>query len=130
MRGDATATATALLSTCNKILITGEWPEEWTSSILRAIPKKASQKCADCRTVSPISHVSKVMLKILQMRIERAIEIALDDVQAGFRANRSTAEQVCNLGVIGEKYIEHQMAVYFNFIGYKKAFDRVVHYGW
>ena len=77
-----------------------------------------------------ISHASKVMLKILQRRFERAIEIALDDAQARLHANRSTAEKVCDLRVIGEKCIEPQMAVYCNSIDYKKAFDRVVHYGW
>ncbi|XP_063616061.1 uncharacterized protein LOC134789360, partial [Penaeus indicus] len=115
---------TALLDICNKILTTGEWPQEWTKSILILIPKKVSNKCSEYRTVSLISHASKVMLKFLQRRIEKAIESTLDDAQAGFRANRSTAEQVCNLRVIGEKYIEHQMAVHCNFIDYKKAFDR------
>ena len=119
------AVATALLDICNKILTKGDWPKEWTKSILIPIPKKSSQKCEDYSTVSLICHASKVMLKIIQRRIEKVIENARDDTEAGFRANRSTAEQICNLKVIGEKYIQHQMAVYCNFIDYKKAVNRV-----
>ena len=74
--------------------------------------------------MSLISHASKVMPKIIQRRIEKVIENGLDDTQDGFRANRSTAEQICNLKVIGEKYTEHQMAVYCNFIDYKNAWVR------
>ena len=67
------------------------------------------------------------MLKIIQQRIDNAINFTLDDAQAGFPASRSTAEQVCDLRIIGEKYIEHQMKMYNNFIDFKKSFDRVWH---
>ena len=75
----------------NKILKTGIWPEDWTTSTLITVPKKASLKCAGHRTsaLALISHASKVMLKILQ---RRTVESLLDDCQAGFRAGRSTAE--------------------------------------
>ena len=114
---------------CYKILKTGIWPADWTTSILIPIPKKASFKCADYRTIAIalISHASKVMLKILQKRIAPTVESLLDDFQAGFRAGRSTAEQVASLRIFCEKYIEHDSKVFLSFVDYRKAFDRVWH---
>ena len=66
---------------------------------------------------------SKVMLKILQRRITPAVESVLDDCQAGFRAGRSTEEQVTNLRVLCEKYIEQGSKVFLNFVDYRKVLD-------
>ena len=112
---------------CNKILKTGIWPEDWTTSVLIPIPKKASFKCADHRTIALISHASKAMLKILRRQITVTVESLLDDFQAGFRAGRRTAEQETNLRILWEKYIEHGPKVFLNFVDYRKAFDRVWH---
>ena len=73
---------TDLVFMCNKILSNGEWPEEWTKSIVIAIPKKASRKCGDYRTISLMSYPSQLMLKIIQKRIDNAINFTLDDAQA------------------------------------------------
>ena len=91
---------------------TGIWPEDWKTSMLIPIPKKASLKCADHRAIALISHASKVMLKILQRRITTAVESVLDDCQAGLRAGRSTEEQATNLRILCEKYIEHGSKVF------------------
>ena len=112
---------------CNKILKTGICPEDWTTSILIPIPKKASFKCAYHRTIALFSHASDAMLKIPQRQITPTVESVLDDCQAGFRAGRRTAEQVTNLRILCEKYIENGPKVFLNFVDYRKAFDRVWH---
>eukprot|EP00794_Sanderia_malayensis_P014613 gene14613-biopygen11704 len=116
-----------LHSLCNKVLETGTWPKDWIQSIIVPIPKKISKKCSDCRTISLISHPSKVLLKVIQGRLLNTIELVLGQCQAGFRAGRGTVEQICNLRIVCEKYMEHKMIVYNNFIDYKKAFDPVWH---
>ena len=112
---------------CNKILKTGIWPEDWTTSVLIPITKKVSFKCADHRTIALISHASKAMLKILRRQITATVESVLDDCQACFRAGRRTAEQETNLTILCEKYIEHGPKVFMNFVDHRKAFDRVWH---
>ncbi|KAK2552755.1 putative RNA-directed DNA polymerase from transposon BS [Acropora cervicornis] len=104
-----------------------KYPWDWTTSILIAIPKKASFNCAGQRTVALISHASKIMVKILQKRIAPTAESLLDDYQAGFRVGRGTVEQVTNLRILCENYIEHDLKVFLNFVDYRKAFDRVWH---
>ena len=76
---------------CNKILETSEWPSQWTESILIPLAKKANiKKCTDFRTISLISHASKVLLKIIQKRITPRVEAVLDESQAGFRKGGGT----------------------------------------
>ena len=76
---------------CNKILNSGVWPTQWTEVILIPLPKKAnSKKCSDYRTLSMISHASKILLKIIQRRITPRVEQILSEMQEGFRKNRST----------------------------------------
>jgi len=117
-----------LLKICNLTLKTGEWPTKWTESIVIPLPKKGNiRKCENNRTISLISHSSKVLLYVLMNRMKPTIKEALDDAQAGFQEGRSTAEQVCNLRILSEKYMDHQLPVYHNFIDFKKAFDRVWH---
>ena len=77
--------------------------------------------------IALISHASKVMLKILQKRIASTVESLWDDCQAGFRAGRGAADQVTNLRILCEKYIEHDSKVCLNFVDYGKVFDRVWH---
>ena len=73
------------------------------------------------------SHASKVMLKILQARLQQYVNRELPDVQAGFRKGRGTRDQIANIRWIMEKAREFQENIYFSFIDYAKAFDCVDH---
>ena len=115
---------------CNRILETGQWPDQWTESILILIlKKKASKKCSEHRTISLICHPSKILLSIILNRIAPKVESILSETQAGFRKNRSTVEQITNLRVLCEKRRNVSNPVFRNFIDFKKAFDRVWHNG-
>ena len=113
---------------CNKIWETGKWPSTWTKSITITIPKKGNlQLCNNYRTISLISHGSKVMLKIILNRLKPQAENIIAEEQAGFRHGRSTIEQIFNLRILCEKHLQHQRNIYHVFIDFKKAFDRVWH---
>ena len=117
-----------LLIICNKIWQTGEWPTQWTQSLVITLPKKGNlQLCQNYRTISLISHPSKVMLKILLNRLKPEAEKIIAEEQAGFRPGRSTTEQIFNLRILCERYLQHQQDLYHVFIDFKKAFDRVWH---
>ena len=76
-------------SICQQIWKTQQWPQDWTRSIFIPIPKKGNTKeCSNYRTIALISHASKVMLKILQARLQQYVNCELPDVQAGFRKGR------------------------------------------
>ena len=92
------------------------------------IPKKgnAKERSNSC-TVALISHASKVMLKILQARLQRYMNRELPDLQAGFRKGRGTRDQIANIRWIMEKAREFQKNIYCYFIDYAKAFDCVDH---
>ena len=122
------AMITALTNICNKIWQTGEWPTPWTQSLIITLPKKGNlQQCQNYRTISLISHPSKVMLKILLNRLKPQAEKIIAEEQAGFRPGRSTTEQIFNLRILCEKYLQHQQDLYHVFVDFKKAFDRVWH---
>ena len=92
------------------------------------IPKKGNAKeCSNYRTIALISHASKVMLKILQARLQQYVNHELPDVQAGFRKGRGTRDQIANITWIMENAREFQKNIYFCFIDYAKAFDCVDH---
>ncbi|XP_062977616.1 uncharacterized protein LOC134395383 [Elgaria multicarinata webbii] len=113
---------------CQQIWKTQEWPSDWKKSTYIPIPKKGNTKeCSNYRTVALISHASKVMLKILQGRLQQFMERELPDVQAGFRKGRGTRDQIANICWIMEKAREFQKNIYFCFIDYSKAFDCVDH---
>ena len=100
---------TALTTICNKIWQAGEWPTPWTQSLTITLPKKGNlQQCQNYRTVSLISHPSKVMLKIILNRLTSQAEKIIGQEQAGFRAGRSTTEQISNLRILCKKYLQHQ----------------------
>ena len=97
-------------------------------SVFIPIPKKGNSKeCSNYRTIALISHVSKVMLKILQARLQQYVNCELPDVQARFRKGRGTRDQIVNICWIIEKAREFQKNIYFCFIDYAKAFDCVDH---
>lgn len=117
-----------LIKICNQIWKTGEWPTSWTQSLIITLPKKGNlQLCQNYRTISLISHASKVMLKIILNRLNPQAEKIIAEEQAGFRPKRSTTEQIFNLRVLCEKYSQHQQDIFHVFIDFKKAFDRVWH---
>ena len=94
------------------------------------IPKKGNAKeCSNYRTIALISHASKVMLKILQARLQSVQYVIREllDVQAGFRKVRGTRDQIVNIRWILEKAREFQKNIYFCFINYAKVFDCVDH---
>ena len=81
-----------------------EWPQDWKSSVFIPIPKKGNAKeCSNYHTIALISYVSKVMLKILQARLQQYVNHELPDVQAGFRKGRGTRDQIANIRWIMEK---------------------------
>ena len=97
-------------------------------SVFIPIPKKGNAKeCSKYRTIALISHASKVMLKILQARLQQYMDCELPDVQAGFRKSRGSEDQIANICWIIEKAREYQKNIYFCFIDYAKAFDCVDH---
>ena len=92
------------------------------------IPKKGNAKeCSNYGTIALISHASKVMLKILQARLQQYVNCELTDVQAGFRKGRGTRDQIANIHKTMEKAREFQKNIYFCFIEDAKAFDCVDH---
>ena len=92
------------------------------------IPQKGNAKeCWNDHTIALISHASKVMLKILQARLQQYVNRELPDVQAGFRKGRGTRDQIANIRWIIEKAREFQNNIFFCFIAYAKAFDCVDH---
>ena len=117
-----------LHSICQHIWKTQQWPQDWKRSVFIAIPKKGNaKKCSNFCTIALISHTSKVMLKILQARLQQYMNCELPDVQAGFRKGRGTRDQIANLHWIIKKAREFQKNIYFCFIDYTKAFDCVDH---
>ncbi|XP_062826154.1 uncharacterized protein LOC134296092 [Anolis carolinensis] len=125
LEGDAVKVMHAI---CQQIWKTQDWSSDWKKSIYIPIPKKGNAKeCSNFRTVALISHASKVMLKILQGRLQQYIERELPDVQAGFRKGRGTRDQIANIRWIMEEAREFQKNICFCFIDYSKAFDCVDH---
>ena len=97
-------------------------------SVFIPIPKKDNAKeCSDHLTVALISHASKIMLKMLQGRLEQYVNCELPDLQAGFRKGRETRDQIANLRWNIKKAREFQKNIYFCFTDYAKAFDCVDH---
>ena len=112
-----------LHSICQQIWKTQQWPQDWKRSVFIPIPKKCNAKeCSNYCTTALISHASKVMLKILQARLQQYVNHELPDVQAGFRKGRRTRDQIVNTRWIIEKATEFQKNIYFCFSDYAKVF--------
>ena len=117
-----------LHSICQQIWKTQQGPQDWKRSVFILILKKSNAKeYSNYHTIALISHASKVMLKILQARLQQYVNCELPDVQAGFRKSRRTRDQIANIHWIIEKARELQKNTYFCFIDYAKAFDYVDH---
>ena len=93
-----------LHSICQQIWKTQQWPQDWKRPVFIPIPKKGKPKeCSNYHTITLISHTSKVMLKILQDRLQQYVNCELPDVQAGFRKDRGTRDQIASILWITEK---------------------------
>ena len=87
-----------LHSICQQIWKTQQWPQDWKTSVFIPIPKNGNTKeCSNYRTIVLISHASKVMLKILQARLQQYMNCELPDLQAGFRKGRGTRDQIASI---------------------------------
>ena len=108
-----------LKSICQQIWKTQQWPQDWKRSVFISIPKKGNaQECSNYCTIALISHASKVMLKILQARLQQYVNRELPDVQAGFKKGGGTRDQITNIHGIIDKAREFQKN--FCFIDYAK----------
>ena len=113
---------------CQQIWKTQQWPRDWKRSVFIPTPKKGNAKeCSNYCTIALISHTSKVLLKILQARLQQCVNQELANVQAGFRKGRVTRDQSANICWIIEKAREFQKNINFCFIDYTKAFDCADH---
>ena len=111
-----------LHSICQQIWKTQQWPQDWKRSVFMPIPKKGNCKeCSDYHTIALTSHASKVMLKILQARLQQSMNGELPDVQARFRKGRGIRDPISNICWIIEKAREFQKATYICFIDNAKA---------
>ena len=108
--------------------IKDHYTENWKRSVFIPIPKKGNAKeCSNYCTITLISHTSKVMLKIVQARLQQYVNCDLSDVQVGFRKRRVTRDQADNILWIIEKSREFQKKIYFCFIDNANALDCVDH---
>ena len=119
LKGDAVK---VLHSICQQTWKTQQWPLDWKRSVFIPIPKRGNAKeCSNYCTTALISHASKVMLKILQARLQQYMNQDLPDVQAGFRKDRGTRDQISNIHWIIKKAREFNRNIYFCFLTMTKA---------
>ena len=106
-----------LNSICQQIWKTQQWPQDWKRSVFIPVPKKGNAKeCSNYHTIALISHASKVMLKILQGRLQQYMNHEFPDVQTGFRKARGIRDQIANIHWIIKTAREFQKNIYFCFI--------------
>ena len=106
-----------LHSICQQIWKTQQWPQDWKRSVFLPIPKKGNAKeCSNYHTTALISHASKVVLKILQARLQQYVNRELPGVQAGFRKGRGTRDQITNICWI---IVEKAMAPHSSTLAWK-----------
>ena len=114
-------------SICQQIGKTQQWPQDWKRSVFIPIPKEGNAKeFSNYCTIVLISQASKVMLKILQARLQQYMNCEIPDIQAGFRKGRGTRDQIASIHWIIKKSREFQKNI-FCFIDYTKPFDCVDH---
>ena len=112
-----------LHSVCQHIWKTQQWPQDWKRSVFIPIPMTGNAKeCSNYRTIALISHASKVMLKILQARLQQYTNRELPDVQACFRKGRGIKDQISNICWIIKKVREFQKNIFFCFFTMPKPF--------
>ena len=119
-------TVKVLHSICQQIWKTQQWPQNWERSVFISIPKKGNiEECSNYHTIALFSHTSKVMLKILQSKLQQYMNRELPYVQSGFRKGTETRNEIGCICWIIEKAREFQKTIYFCFIDYTKAFVSV-----
>ena len=102
-----------LHSICQHIWKSQQWPQDWKRSVFIPIPKKGNAKeCSNYHTIALISNASKVMLKILQARLQQHMNHELPDVQAGFRKGTGTRDQIANICWIMGKESSRKTSTY------------------
>ena len=124
LKGDAVK---VLHSICQQIRETQQRPQDWKRCFHSNPKERQCQRVLKLPQIALMSHASKVMLKILQARLQQYVNCELPDVQVGFRNVRGTVDQIANIRWIIKKAREFQKNIYFCFIDYAKAFDCVDH---
>lgn len=115
-----------LVSLCKEMYQKGVWPEDFTRVVIIPLPKKENAvDCGDHRTISLISHASKIMLKILTKRIEAKVRDFIGRNQFGFRREVGTRDAIGVMRMLCERSLENGNDVYICFVDFEKAFDRV-----
>jgi len=118
----------AITKLMNNIYNTGVMPSDFLQNIFVTIPKvNKAQDCSDFRTISFISHTSKILLHLINARITPIIECHLSDSQMGFRKGRGTRDAIFQFRTIIERACQVNKKVYVCFVDYQKAFDRINH---
>ena len=113
-------------SLCQRIWKTGLWPKDWSTSVVIPLHKKGPKTiCDNYRLIALISHSSKIMLYVLQARLNAFIDHQIAEEQAGFVKGRGTREQILNARQLIEKAREYYVPMYLCFVDYEKAFDNV-----
>ena len=116
-----------LRSICQQIWKTQQWPQDWKRSVFIPMPKKGNAKeCSNYHTIVLILHASKVMLRILQARLQQYMNFQV--LKLVLEKAEKTRDQIANIRWIIEKAREFQKNIYFCFIDYTKVFDCVDHY--
>ena len=111
---------------CRKIYTSGKWPEDYSTTVMIPIKKKPmTQECNEHRTISLITHASKIILRIMLRRMEKRAYEYIGESQFGFKKNCGTREAIGLLRIIMDRYIDANKEVYACFIDFEKAFDRV-----
>ena len=117
-----------ITKTINRIYETGKFPDDFLTSVFVPVPKTSNAvQCEQYRTISLITHASKILLHTIKERITPLVEKHLTDSQFGFRKGRGTREAINVLRLMGERMMQHQKDLCIAFINYRKAFDRVNH---
>ena len=113
-----------LHSICQQIWKTHQWPQDWKRSVFIPIPKKGKAKeASNYGKIALISHASKVMLTILQVRLQQYVNCELPDIQAGFIKGRGTRDEISSIFWIIKKARVFQKNIYFYFIDCTKTFN-------
>lgn len=111
---------------CNKVWDTGVWPEDWCESVFVPLHKKGpTTRCENYRTISLISHASKILLQIILARLRPFLDRQIPQEQAGFVKGKGAREQILNIRQMIEKSREFQIPMVVCFLDYHKAFDCV-----
>ena len=121
----------AIVAICQQIWKTQQWSQDWKRSVFISIPKQGNaEECSNYHTITLISHASKIMLKILQARLQQLVNSELPDIQAGFRKGRGARHQIANICGSEKRQGNSRKASTSCYIDYAKAFDCVDHKLW